>query len=306
MFSDWLIQVEHEHANEEGEHADAPAPASADEVPLSKVGSLFLLAERLTRTPVSSIEIFPSHEKVSRNFLALASVQAQPPVVDAVLSLGAFALYQGGGLGDIPSELEDFLMYLQTFAAISATATSPEARFLAHHHVTTVLGKHPDEAVRLAYIKDTLEHCPFESLKERVVVILKDEIIHATTESSSSIFSSPVVLEELFPVLFPDVGDLFSGSDQQNLSVFKNHYPRLVATVNFYYCLLKSPAAQSHLGVCNKEHADRVENRFLQPLAKAIEGFKSRKDVDGSMEFELDILAEVLERVDDTKKVVIQ
>lgn len=272
-------------------------------MPLSKVGSLFLLAERFTRIPVSSIEIFPTHEKVSRNFLVLAS--AQPPIVDAVLSLGAFALYQGGGLGDVPGKLEDFLMYLQTFAAISATATSPEARFLAHYHVTTVLKKHPDEAVRLAYIKDTLEHCPFESLKERVVVILKDEIIHATTESSSSIFNTPVVLEELFPVLFPDVGDLFSGSDQQNLSAFKNYYPRLVATVNFYYCLLKSPTARSQLEACNKEHAERVEKRFLQPLAKVVGGFKSRKDADGSMEFELDILAEVLERVDDTKKVVV-
>lgn len=257
---------------------------------------------------MSSIEIFPGHEKVSQNFLVQAPGPSQPPVVDAVLFLGAFALCQGGGLGDVPGELEGFLMYLQTFAAISATAKSPQARFLAHHHVTAVLKKHPDDAARLAYIKDTLEHCPFESLKEMVVVILKDEITHATTESSNSIFSTPVVLEELFPVLFPDVGDLFSGSDQQNWSAFKNHYPRLVATVNFYYFLLKSPATQGHLGVCSKEHAERVETRFLQPLAKAIEGFKSRRDVgdaDGLMEFELDILAEVLERVDDTKKVVI-
>lgn len=294
-------------------------------------------------------------------------MQTQPPVVDAVLFLGAFALYQGGGLGEVPVELEDFLMYLQTFAAISATASSPQTRFLAHYHVATVLKQHPDEAVRLAYIKDTLEHCPFESLKERVVLILKDEIIYATSppgemrfelskhrnnenlvctvcrhttarkdnmrdhlqrkhpdldveetvqeimaiarpgisESENSIFGSPVVLEELFSVLFPDVGELLSGGNEPSWQAFKNHYPTLVATVNFYYFLLKSPATKDRLDVCNKEHVGRVETRFLYPLTKAVEGFKAKKggeDTDGSMDFELDILAEVLERVADTKK----
>lgn len=207
-------------------------------------------------------------------------------------------------------------MYLQTFAAISATATSPQARFLAHQHVATCLKKHPDEAVRLAYIKDTLEHCPFESLKERVVVILKDEIMHATSPSSSgggstldSIFSTPVVLEELFSVLFPDIDELLSGSEEQNWETFKNTYPTLVATVNLYYFLIKSPATRDRMEVCNKEHAERVDKRFLEPLDKAVEGFKARGNVEDSertMEFELDILAEVLERVADTKKNAIQ
>ncbi|KAH0602527.1 uncharacterized protein H6S33_008608 [Morchella sextelata] len=302
-----------ENHDEEHEHNDVSAPSTADEVPLSKIGSLFLLAEKLSSQSFYEFTagIFPEHQKISRNYLILGPGQSQPPVLDAVLYLGALILHEGVGLNEIPLQIEEFLIYLQTFAAISATATSPQIRFLANVHVATCLKKHPDEAVRLAYIKDTLEHCPFESLKERVVVFLKDEIIAATSPSPtssapstpSSIFGSSLALQELSSALFPDVAELLSGSDQQNWSALKNAYPTFVATANLYYFLLKSPATHGRVGVCDKKHVDRVEEKFLAPLRKAVDGFKGVEEA--GMGFEMEILKEVLERIGEVKKSVL-
>ncbi|CUS15505.1 unnamed protein product [Tuber aestivum] len=269
------------------DHEDPAPPSSAEDIPLSKTGALLLLAQRLTRYPLSSLSIFPSHSDISRNFLVNGSGQHQPAIVDAVLFLGALALHQGGGLGSAPG-LDDFLLYLQTFAAISATSSSPQARFLAHYHVSTCISKHPDEAVRLAYIKDTLEHCPFETLKAAVVGILKDEILSAslsTPPKLNSIFASPVCLEELFNVLFPEV-------EIGDFDDFKNYYPTLVATANFYYFLVLSPACREKLGVGERKFAERVERKFLTSVGRALEGISPEG---GGME--ADILKDVIERI---------
>ncbi|RPA99895.1 DUF1760-domain-containing protein [Choiromyces venosus 120613-1] len=184
---------------------------------------------------------------ISRNFLVNDSGQHQPAVVDAVLFLGALALHQGGGLGSAP-ELDDFLLYLQTFAAISATSSSPQARFLAHYHVSTCISKHPDEASKL-------------------------------------IFASPLCLEELFDVLFPEV-------EISDVDDFKNYYPTLVARANLYYFLVLSSVCREKLGTGEKDLAERIEGKFLTPVAKALEGITSE---DGGME--ADILKDVIERI---------
>ncbi|PUU83542.1 YAP-binding/ALF4/Glomulin [Tuber borchii] len=288
---DELIKICENHQEPESptdeDHEDPAPPSSAEDIPLSKTGALFLLAQRLTHYPLSPLSIFPNHSDISQNFLVNGSGQHQPAVVDAVLFLGALALHQGGGLGSAP-ESDNFLLYLQTFAAISATSSSPQARFLAHYHVSTCISKHPDEAVRLAYIKDTLEHCPFETLKAAVVGILKDEILSAslsTPPKQNSIFASPVCLEDLFDMLFPEV-EVGDADD------FKNYYPTLVATANFYYFLVLSPVCREKLGVNKREFAERVEGKFLTPIGKALEGISLEG---GGME--ADILKDVIERI---------
>ncbi|RPA99918.1 hypothetical protein L873DRAFT_1827853 [Choiromyces venosus 120613-1] len=296
--TDELMKICENHEEPESptyeDHEDPAPPSSAEDIPLSKTGALFLLAQRLTHYPLSSLSIFPNHSDVSRNFLVDGSGRHQPAVVDAVLFLGALALHQGGGLGSAP-ELDDFLLYLQTFAAISATSSSPQARFLAHYHVSTCISKHPDEAVRLAYIKDTLEHCPFETLKAAVAGILKDEILSATSSASlesKSIFASPLCLEELFDVLFPEV-------EISDVDDFKNYYPTLVATANLYYFLVLSPVCREKLGTGKMDLAERIEGKFLTPVAKALEGITPE---DGGME--ADILKDVIERIREKVKEV--
>jgi hypothetical protein len=296
--ADELMKICESHQEPESptdeDQEDPAPPSSAEDIPLSKTGALFLLAQRLAHYPLSSLSIFPNHSDISQNFLVNGSGQHQPAVVDAVLFLGALALHQGGGLGNAP-ELDDFLLYLQTFAAISATSSSPQARFLAHYHVSTCISKHPDEAARLAYIKDTLEHCPFETLKAAVVGILKDEIQSAslsTPPKPNSIFASPVCLEELFNVLFLEV-------EIGDFDDFKNYYPTLVATANLYYFLVLSPVCREKLGVGKREFAERVEEKFLTSVGKAVEGISPEG---GGME--TDILKDVIERIREKVKEV--
>lgn len=191
------------------------------------------------------------------------------------------------------------------------------------------------------WIRDTLEHCPFESLKAAAVGILKDELIRATSPhgypgsvpgsplppaspaphspappasplppaspvppaTPSSIFGMPVVIDELFPYLFPDIADIFSGNEQQKWEAFTSLYPTIMATVNLYYFLLLSPATRERLGVVRKENADKVEARYLRPLRKVTEGFKGRVgsgEEEGGMEVEL--LGNLLDTVEDLKE----
>lgn len=149
--------------------------------------------------------------------------------------------------------------------------------------------------MRLAYIKDTLEHCPFETLKAAVVGILKDEILSAslsTPPKLNSIFASPVCLEELFDVLFPE-------AEIDDVDDFKNYYPTLVATANLYYFLVLSPVCREKLGVGKRELAERVDGKFLTPTMKALEGIILEG---GGME--ADILKDVIERIREKVKEV--
>ncbi|KAL7273563.1 YAP1-binding protein 1 [Rhizina undulata] len=293
---------------EDSEDTDLPAPKAASEVPISPLGALFLLSHRLTTAPTSPIRIFHEHAMLTRNYLIFNPGQSQPAVIDAVLFLGAQALHDKG-LGEIPETVEEFLIYLQNFGVTSATSSSAQSRFLAHQHFSGCLRKHPDEAVRLAWVRDTLEHCPFESLKAAVVGILKDEIIHATFSSSgedsapstpgsaNSIFASPLVIEELEKFLFPDMKQVFAGNEQQNWDAFKSLYPTIMATVNLYYFLLLSPATRDRLGVARKENIARIEERYLGPLGKVVQGFKGAEE--GQMEVE--VLGDLLQRVEGVK-----
>jgi len=216
--------------------------------------------------------------------------QSQPAVIDAILFLGMLALHTGG-LGDIPELTEGFFIYLQVFSVISTNTSSPQCRFLANSHVARCLRAHPDEAIRLAYVRDTLEHCPFESVKAAVVGVLKDEIIHATTpiakegasspSTPNSIFGTRLCLTEIFDVLFPDLETTLEGGDDKAWDKFKEIHPRFAATLNLYLLLLLNEDLRLRLGVVETGFAEKVEGRFLEPVRKRMETFKTLEKAEG-------------------------
>lgn len=298
--------------------SDVGAPSSASDIPISPHGALFLLAHRLSTSPSSApsskpLAIFPEHSNIASSFMIYRPGQTQPAVVDAILFLGAFML-DSGGLGDIPEKVEPFMMYLQIFAVISTNAKSPQQRWLGHHHVQRCLRAHPNEAVRLAYIKDTLEHCPFESLKSAIIGVLKDEILHACTpviqheelsvpSTPISIFGTPIVLTDLFDVLFIDIASVFDldrTDSEDNWRAFKDLYPRLSATVNLLRFLYLGDDVRERVGVVERGLAERVEERFLGPLRRIIEGFRKGPREEGAMECE--VLWEAIERVGEVRR----
>ena len=293
--------------------SDASAPRAAAEVSLSKSGALLLLCNRLasrsSEAPLN-LRIYPEHAAIAQAFMIYGNGQSQPAVVDAVLFLGQLALHTGG-LGDAPGAAERFFTYLQIFSVTSTSAPSPQSRSLANAHVARCLHAHPDEAVRLAYIRDTIEHCPFESVKAAVVGILKDEIIYATTTTTTpteSIFGTGSCLREVFGVLFPDLEKLLGASgadDDGSLSddeelpypppsplaadasaaaaaaaavkawaIFKGIYPRFVATLNFCLFILLNADLRRRLSI-ESEFADKAYDLFLEPVRCRLDLFKA-------------------------------
>lgn len=234
------------------------------------------------------------------------SGQSQPPVIDAIIFLGQLAL-DTGGLGDIPESTESFFIYLQIFSVISTNAQSAQARFLANSYVARCLRAHPNEAVRLAYVRDTLEHCPFESVKAAVVGILKDEIIHATTpvqrdglstpSTPNSILGTGLCLSEIFDVLFPDLEKVL---EDGGWNKFKEIHPRFAATLNLYLLLLLNEDLRLRLGVTERGFGKKVEVRFLAPVRRRLEEFKEAEAEEGGT-VNVQILEMTMERLDEVR-----
>ncbi|KAF8421004.1 YAP-binding/ALF4/Glomulin [Tirmania nivea] len=298
-------------------------PKFVDDIPLSKVGSLVLLASRIFEKESivdRKIRIFPEHRSIVYKYLTKGNGASDIGVLDAVLFLGAWALSaEGGGFGEAPdghaSEGEEgWLMYLQTFALLSATSPSPLTRLLCHNHLAQIIHAHPDEATRLAYMKDTLEHCPFDSLKASIIGILKDEIASATTTGNTkpSIFATPLVLEELSMFLFPDLSGVLHPEvdNEAKLDWFTENYPVIMAIGNLWLFLLMR-GLNGQKGVCGiAQWGERIEERWAGQLKTWLDEVASDEDVKETnrirtVGMDVDIVRGLLERVEEVRKHVV-
>ncbi|CAD0090918.1 unnamed protein product [Aureobasidium vineae] len=211
-------------------------PKTAMDIPLSKVGSLFMFAAANVATvlystpkPKDAFSIFPDHQKVLHNYIASSSdmgttIGTEPEaVLDAVLALAILAI-EGDDVGE-PTDSEDFNQYLQYLSLISSNSPSPSIRYHAFYLATTILRSNPSDVERLAFIKDTLEHCPFDNLK---------------AAAQTSVFATPVALDTLAPYLFPDLThDLTTTSITDSFATFQQNLHFYLATLNFYYLLFR-------------------------------------------------------------------
>lgn len=293
-------------------------PASAADIPLSKTGSLFLLAARKvseilydSHSPTPALPIFPDHASTLHNFIPLdlaGRIGLPPePLIDTLLTLGLLAI-QHNAIGE-PSTDEDFTRYLQLTSLLSANTLSPTLRYHAHYLTSTVLRSHPSDVVRLAFIRDTLEHCPYENLKASAVGWTKGETIEAnlapsssttTTVSSSSaaaatqattaesdkaepepeaeqpsIFATPLALSALAAALFPDpTPELLDAPLAAAWPYFKLNIGFTLAALNFYYLLLAARQLHERLDVPGLHEGNDLGGSFLWPLRRAVERFR--------------------------------
>jgi hypothetical protein len=276
------------------ERAEDDPPSSPDEIPLSKTGSLLLLAarkaaetfyNRAENTP--PISIFPQHETIVKNFLGSGtrgSMGLEPEaLVDSILFLGLQAL-NAYAIGE-PQSDEDFNEYLQNISLLSANSSSPTLRYQAHYLCTTVLRSHPHDLVRLSFIRDTLEHCPFENLKTSAVSWIKGETLEANPppgiqvaqedDEAPSIFATPVALATLSPFLFPDLTErLTAPSLQESYTQFLLDLSFYLATLNFYYLLLKAKHLHAAVDVIGLSRNGDIGGSYLGPLKEAANRYK--------------------------------
>lgn len=274
-------------------------PETAKDIPFSKAGSLILytarrVAEVLYNSQPSRppLPIFPDHAALLQNFIGgdmSVGVGMEPEaLIDTVLALGLIAVEKDAI--EEPEDDDGFTQYLQMTSLLSANTPSPSLRYLAHYLTSTVLRSHPSDVIRLSFIRDTLEHCPYENLKASAVSWLKGEIIEAnvpksreseapnveglqiTVPSSAgdagprspglSIFATPVALSTTSSLLFPDLTrDLTAPSIQEAYNTFKTNLSFYLATLNFYFLLL-------------------IARHMHEPLD--LEGFHQEADIGGS------------------------
>lgn len=312
----------------EATHDEDEPPASADDIPLSRLGSLLLYTSSRAAgilydsgkfASSEPFAIFPQHQDFLKYCLSspaqgTGTLGTEPEVlVDAVLVLGIICL-EHDNVGEPVSD-EQFNEYLQITALLSSNCPSPNLRGHAHYLTTTLLRSQPDDSARLAFIRDTLEHCPFENLKVSAVGWIKGEIIeanppsphsHGNQEEPSSIFATPLALDSLAPFLFPSLQvELDTAPLQDAWMTFQTNISFYLSSLNLLYLLLCAKHLHPKLGVADLWQSSDVAGSFLQPLRDVGARFNREMETggglteeksDGAMA-ELSLLDETLMRV---------
>lgn len=282
-------------------------PNSAEDIPLSKTGALLLYTARTVKqelyTNVSSedapfIHIFPDHDVILQNYVGIIGQQTvgmEPEaLLDAILALGLIAV-EKNAIGE-PVDDDAFAKYLQTTSLISANTPSPSLRYHAHYLTSTILRSHPSSIVRLTFIRDTLEHCPYENLKASAVTWLKGETLEANPNipnssqasqqgnehddpqdfEEASVFSTPVALHTTAQFLFPDLTSTYSSATDlsESFMQFRQELGFYLAALNFYYLLLSAKPLHDVLDIRTLHRESKVQEHYLTPLKDAVIKFK--------------------------------
>ena len=278
-------------------------PSSASDVPLSKTGSIYILATMAASSTffdalvsLPSLSLVPDFAAILASSLgdsATGSTGAESePLIDAVLFLGFLVTNTQSTQSNIPAwHGNDHVItnILQRLSLLSANMPSPVLRYHAHLLTSLLLHLNPSENSRLAFIRDTLEHCPFENLKASAIGWLKDEILVAEkaeqdkTEpiAKDSLFGTSAVLIALAPFIFLNPEKLIEGqSITDSYATFQAHQPFYLAVLNLLYLLLSSATLSSRLQMAEVAKENELP-RFLDSLLQAVKKFQSSISNDG-------------------------
>jgi hypothetical protein len=279
-------------------------PAKAADIPLSRTGALIIIAAQSVKQELyapakydetTSISIFPGHSAILSNFVGTLGPQTvgmEPEaLLDTILAFGLIALEQNN-VGE-PKDDEAFAQYLQTISLISANTPSPSLRGHAHYLTTTVLRSHPHDLVRLTFIRDTLEHCPYENLKTSAVSWLKGETLEANSprpqstqdeDEHTNIFATPVAISTVAPYLWPDLTKQYASLDtnlEDAWMQFRQELGFYVAALNFYYLLLQAEHLHEKLDIKELQANHNIQSQYLDVLKQANAKFQKELAGDG-------------------------
>lgn len=270
-----LFEAIYADGKSSGDDMEEEHPSSPDDIPLSREGSLFLVTCFVfssvifgTNVSLPPLSIFPGHATLIKQFIGIKGPNnigtEEAAVIDAILAIGLW-LEKSDKFVSGPLDDEDFLQHLQTLSAISANTSDASLRYCAHLLTSSILHAHPDDHTRLTFIMDTLENCPYDTLKASAVGWLKDEIITANERKSENIFSTPIALTAAQPYLFPDMPALASASIAEAWEEMRQSFPFHMAVLNFVYFL--RGAAYAH--VLPSGALTVAEEVYLGPLRSA-------------------------------------
>ncbi|PNS19352.1 hypothetical protein CAC42_2529 [Sphaceloma murrayae] len=304
-----------EQPHSRGGPTESEPPKTAADIPYSKSGSLLLYVARIMRkmlysapSGVDVLTIFPAHQQLLSSFVSGSStngamIGSEPEaLLDALLTLAVMAI-EKNEVGQ-PPDAEAFNRYLQSVSLISSNCPSPSLRFVAYYLTTTILRSNPSDIERLAFIRDTLEHCPFDNLKVAAVSWIKGETIEANetrgsprpstaggtagleheSQDKASIFATPVALDTLSPYLFPDLThDLSGPSISDSWMTFDQNLQFYLASLNFYFLLVSADHLTKGLNIGNLHTNSDIGGSFLGPLKEASTRFQEAAKSGGEL-----------------------
>ena len=273
-------------------------PSSASDVPLSKTGSIYILAtiaasSTLFDAPSSlpSLSLVPDFAGILASSLGDSATGStggeSEPLIDAVLFLGFLIINTQPTITSDKDYDIAFTNVLQRLSLLSANMPSPVLRYHAHLLTSTILHLNPSESSRLAFIQDTLQHCPFENLKASAIGWLKDEILAAEKAGQSenepnakdSIFATSTALSTLAPFIFLNFEKLVDGqSVTDSYATFQAYQPFYLGVLNLLYLLLSSATLSSRLQMAEVAKQNDLP-RFLDSLLQASKRFPNNDSI---------------------------
>lgn len=235
-----------------------------------------------TKYSLPPISMFPDHTNLVQHFLGIDGPTTigteDEGVIDAILAIGLW-LEHSNSFVQGPLEDDDFLQELQTLSLLSANTPSPTLRYHAHILTSSILHAHPVDKVRLAFISDTLEECPYENLKGSAVGWLKEEFIMAHERQSNNIFSSPIALGAVQPYLFPDMSAIVEATEEEIWEEFQPTFPFHMAVVNFLVFI----GSDAYAHVVPDGTLSVAEEIYLEPMRKAAERLEKALGAEGKI-----------------------
>lgn len=175
-----------DHEGEESNQFDFTTIKSPQNLPLSTEG-IFLLATSARfhdRVNPKSLHLtFSDLIALTNRFLLDSGTDRISAGIQDSLCFWALWVSRKVTAAEIEAVPQDaFFSYLQLLMYIAATASQPDLRPMALSIATRLLGLGRPEA-RLEFLMDTVESCPFTSIREACIKLLKESI---TTPNRSS------------------------------------------------------------------------------------------------------------------------
>ncbi|KAK4458777.1 YAP-binding/ALF4/Glomulin [Cladorrhinum samala] len=249
--------------------------------------------------PSPDIHIFPEHFAILDKFLqddAHGQIQKSPGTIEALIAIGLWLHYSNLlSRGSVDSHLKstttssedptsDFMRYTHLATLIALFHPNLQVRNAASVLAGLVFHSDPEDEDRLKILYDLLENCTFASLKARAVVWLREEIISATTDSSSSsIFSTTQALETLQYVVFPNLDFLEEmQTTEEKVEYLAGNMQFLLQVVNFGLFLWGGNGEGKGKREYVPENMDAaVRERWWEPLVKVLEGLEGLEGMEG-------------------------
>ncbi|KAI9029826.1 hypothetical protein CLU79DRAFT_695119 [Phycomyces nitens] len=142
---------------------------------------------------------------------------------------------------------------LEIVSSVASLSENPSIRFISHQFIANTLEMSNDE-VRMFALRELLERCPYPAMKTAAIGLFKDQINRAfgsKKEGPPSVFSSPVIVDKFFPILFRASKSWCTEEEK-----FWDDYSYQMQALNLYLYLL----------ICDKAENKVINREILYPL----------------------------------------